>query len=46
MMPIGSKWKVYIPSDLGYGAQSAPGGKIPANSTLIFDLELLDVVKQ
>lgn len=46
MMPIGSKWKLFIPSDLGYGSQSAPGGKIPANSTLIFDLELLDVVKQ
>ncbi|MBK9149163.1 MAG: FKBP-type peptidyl-prolyl cis-trans isomerase [Flavobacteriales bacterium] len=46
MMPIGSKWKLFIPSDLGYGSQSAPGGKIPANSTLIFDLELLDVVQQ
>ncbi|MFN3874508.1 MAG: FKBP-type peptidyl-prolyl cis-trans isomerase [Flavobacteriales bacterium] len=45
MMPVGSKWKLYIPSELGYGAQGAPGGKIPANSTLIFDVELLDIVK-
>lgn len=45
LMPVGSKWKLYIPSDLGYGSQSAPGGKIPANSTLIFDVELLEIVK-
>ena len=46
MMPIGSKWKLFIPSELGYGAQGAAGGKIPANSTLLFEVELLDVVKQ
>jgi len=45
LMPIGSKWKLYIPSELGYGSQAAPGGKIPANSTLVFELELLDIVK-
>lgn len=45
MMPVGSKWKLYIPSDLGYGSQAAPGGKIPANSTLVFELELLEIVK-
>ncbi|MFZ1694762.1 MAG: FKBP-type peptidyl-prolyl cis-trans isomerase [Flavobacteriales bacterium] len=45
MMPVGSKWKLFIPSDLGYGSQAAPGGQIPANSTLIFDIELLDIVK-
>ena len=45
MMPVGSKWKLFIPGDLGYGSQGAPGGKIPANSTLIFEVELLEIVK-
>ncbi|HRF79383.1 MAG TPA: FKBP-type peptidyl-prolyl cis-trans isomerase [Flavobacteriales bacterium] len=44
MMPAGSKWKLYIPSDLAYG--SSGNGRIPANSTLLFDLELLEVVKK
>lgn len=42
LMPEGSKWKLYIPYDLAYGAQGRPG--IPAYSTLIFDIELIDVV--
>lgn len=46
LMPVGSKWKVFIPSDLGYGSRSEPGSPIPANSTLIFELELLDIVKK
>lgn len=41
LMPVGSKWRVYIPAALGYGAR--PAGKIPANSTLIFEIELLDI---
>lgn len=45
IMPAGSKWKLYIPSDLGYGPQAGPGGKIPGNSVLVFDLELIEVVK-
>ncbi|MBK7945555.1 MAG: FKBP-type peptidyl-prolyl cis-trans isomerase [Flavobacteriales bacterium] len=45
MMPVGSKWKIYVPSELGYGSQAAPGGKIPANSTLVFELELLEILK-
>ncbi len=44
LMPTGSKFKFYIPSDLAYGPQGA-GEKIPGNSTLIFDVELLEVVK-
>jgi len=44
MMPTGSKWKLYVPSELGYGSQSAPGGKIPGNSALIFEMELLEIV--
>ena len=43
MMPVGSKWKLYIPSDLAYGANSPP--PIPPNSVLVFDIELLDIVK-
>lgn len=40
MMTKGAKWRVYIPSTLGYGARGA-GGDIPPNSTLIFDMELV-----
>ena len=43
LMPKGSKWRLYIPSDLGYGERGA-GGSIPGNSILIFDVELLDFV--
>jgi len=43
LMPEGSKWKLYIPSDLGYGAQGA-GEMIPPHSTLIFEVELLEVL--
>ena len=43
MMPVGSKWELYIPHYLGYGARSQ--GIIGANSTLIFELELLDIKK-
>jgi FKBP-type peptidyl-prolyl cis-trans isomerase FklB len=45
LMPVGSKWKLHIPSDLGYGAQGIPGGPVPPNSVLVFELELLDIVK-
>ena len=43
LMPEGSKWKLYIPSELGYGARGA-GEMIPPHSTLIFEVELLEVV--
>ena len=44
-MPVGSKWKLYIPSDLGYG-ESGAGGAIPGGATLIFDIEFLDIVNK
>ncbi|MDE6581168.1 MAG: FKBP-type peptidyl-prolyl cis-trans isomerase [Duncaniella sp.] len=44
MMPEGSKWRLFIPSQLAYGPQGA-GGVIGPNSTLIFDVELLKVIK-
>ncbi|WP_019990458.1 FKBP-type peptidyl-prolyl cis-trans isomerase [Rudanella lutea] len=44
LMPVGSRWTVYIPSDLAYGDRGA-GADIGPGSTLIFDVELLDIVK-
>lgn len=44
LMPVGSKWRIYIPSDLAYGEQGA-GGDIGPNAALIFDVELLGIVK-
>ena len=43
LMPVGSKWQLYIPSDLAYGSHGA-GQAIGPNETLIFDIELLDIV--
>ncbi|MGK0366783.1 MAG: FKBP-type peptidyl-prolyl cis-trans isomerase FklB [Saprospiraceae bacterium] len=42
LMPTGSKWKLFIPSDLAYGARGA-GGDIGPNSTLVFDVELISI---
>lgn len=44
LMPVGSKWKLFIPSNLAYGDQQA-GALIAPGSTLVFDVELLDIVK-
>lgn len=43
LMPVGSKWKLFIPSELAYG-QSGAGQSIEPNSTLIFEVEVLDIV--
>lgn len=43
LMPVGSKFRFYIPQELGYGAREA--GSIPAYSTLIFEVELLGIEK-
>lgn len=42
LMHIGDQWRVFVPSDLGYGDRDA-GPKIPAGSTLVFEMELLDI---
>lgn len=42
LMPVGSKWKLFIPSDLAYGDRDA-GDKIKGGSALIFDVELLSI---
>lgn len=48
MMPVGSKWEVYVPYNLAYGEPGIKGSKlgeyvIPPSSTLIFEMELLDI---
>ncbi len=45
LMPEGAKWKLYIPSELAYGAQGA-GEMIPPHSTLVFEVELLKVLNK
>jgi len=50
MMPVGSKWEVYIPYNLGYGESGVPGQEmgtfvIPPASVLIFEIELLGIAK-
>ncbi len=45
LMPVGSKYKFWIPSKLGYGEKGTPGGPIPPNATLVFEVELLDIAK-
>lgn len=44
LMPVGSKWKIYLPSNIAYGDRGA-GGDIGPNSVLIFEVELLEIVK-
>ena len=44
LMPIGSKWRLFLPSELAYGSQQV-SAEIGPNSTLIFEVELLDIKK-
>lgn len=43
-MKVGSHWRLWIPSDLAYGDRGA-GGDIPGGATLVFEVELLDIIK-
>lgn len=45
LMPVGSKYKFFIPQELAYGATPRPGGAIKPFSALIFEVELLEIVK-
>jgi FKBP-type peptidyl-prolyl cis-trans isomerase len=42
---VGGKVRIYIPSELGYGDNPRPGGKIKPGDTLIFECELLEIIK-
>jgi len=42
LMPVGSKWQLFVPSDLAYGQPGTRGGIAP-NSTLIFEVELVSI---
>lgn len=44
MMPVGSKWELYIPQELAYGSRET-GAQIKPFSTLVFEVELIDIVK-
>lgn len=46
LMPVGSKWKLFIPSELGYGEQTQQGSPIGPNSALIFEVELISINKE
>lgn len=45
LMPVGSKYKLWIPAKLGYGGTGTPGGPIPPNSTLVFEVVLDEIVE-
>ena len=45
LMPVGSKYKFWVPAKLAYGEQGTPGGPIPPNATLVFDVELVSIEK-
>ncbi|QOW18638.1 FKBP-type peptidyl-prolyl cis-trans isomerase [Lysobacter ciconiae] len=45
LMPVGSKYRFWIPSELGYGEVGPPGSAIGPNAVLVFEVELLDIVK-
>ena len=43
MMKVGSKWQIFVPSELAYGEQGNPRIGVGPNAALIFDLNLVDV---
>lgn len=46
LMPVGSKWILYVPQELAYGATPPAGGPIEPFSTLIFEVELIEIIEQ
>lgn len=44
LMPVGARYRFWIPGQLAYGASGTPGGPIGPNATLVFDVELLDIL--
>lgn len=42
-MKAGGRYKLYVPPDLGYGPQGSPSSRIPPNSLLVYDIEILDI---
>jgi len=46
LMPVGSKWQLFIPADLAYGDTPRPGGDITPGDTLIFEVELVSIGEQ
>ena len=45
LMPVGSKYRFWLPSELGYGEKGTPGGPIGPNAVLVFEVELQDIVE-
>ncbi len=43
LMPVGSKWQLFIPPDLAYGPRGGPGGGIGPDATLVFEVELISI---
>ena len=43
LMPVGSKWKLFVPPNLAYGPRTPPGASFGPNATLIFEVELLEI---
>ena len=43
LMPVGAKWKIYLPTEIAYGASPRPGGVIKPNMALIFEIELISI---
>jgi FKBP-type peptidyl-prolyl cis-trans isomerase FkpA len=44
LMPVGAKYRFWIPAELAYGAKGTPGGPVGPNATLVFDVELMSIL--